>query len=145
MRYEWGQCEMSGRDFKNWMWFEAVDSLSRAERLHQQFFMPRQRGRHPTWEPPVDVLETKDEVLVFFALPGVDPEHVEAVIEAGTLVVSGQRVLPEELQTALIHRIELPQGAFMRRIPLPSGRYDSVKRQTINGCLVIRLHKLHTE
>ncbi len=123
------------------MWFEAVDRLSRAQRLHQQFFSVRQQGGWPSWEPPVDVLETDSEVLIFFALPGVDPESVDAVIEAGTLVVSGKRVLPEELRTAVIHQLELPQGRFERRVPLPASSYDTVKRQAINGCLLISLHK----
>ena len=133
---------MARSEFKHWMWFEAVNRLSQAERMHQQFFTPHHRGIEPSWEPPVDVLETEDELLIFFALPGVDPSTVEAVIEDGVLTVSGRRILPEELRTALIHRLELPQGRFERRITLPANRYDAVKRQSINGCLVISLHKL---
>jgi HSP20 family molecular chaperone IbpA len=128
-------------DFTTWMWFEAVDRLSRAQRLHQQFFTLHQHGAGPAWEPPVDVLETDGEVLIFFALPGVDPDSVSAVIENGTLVVSGKRVLPDELRTALIHQLELPQGRFERRVPLPAHAYDAVKRQAVNGCLLISLHK----
>jgi HSP20 family protein len=128
-------------EFTTWMWFEAVDRLSRAQRLHQQFFTLQEHGTGPAWEPPVDVLETDTEVLIFFALPGVDPESVIAAIESGVLVVSGRRVVPEELRTALIHRLELPQGRFERRVPLPPSRYDAVKRQAINGCLLISLHK----
>ncbi len=132
---------MTKSEFTSWMWFEAVDRLSRAQRLHQQFFTLHQHGEGPAWQPPVDVLETETEVLIFCALPGVDPEHVDAVIEGGTLLVTGKRVLPEELRTAHIHQLELPQGRFARRIPLPASRYDSVKRQAINGCLLISLHK----
>ena len=128
-------------EFTTWMWFEAVDRLSRAQRLHQQFFTLQEHGTGPAWEPPVDVLETDTEVLIFFALPGVDPESVIAAIESGVLVVSGRRVVPEELRTALIHRLELPQGRFERRVPLPPSRYDAVKRQAINGCLLVSLHK----
>jgi HSP20 family protein len=124
------------------MWFEAVDRLSRAQRLHQQFFTLQHHDGGPAWEPPVDVLETEAEVLIFFALPGVDPENVDAVIEGGVLKVSGRRVLPEELRTALIHQLELPQGRFERKVPLPAARYDAVKRQALNGCLLISLHKL---
>ncbi len=132
---------MSKSEFTSWMWLEAVNRLSRAQRLHQHFFTLQQHMGGPAWEPPVDVLETETEVLIFFALPGVDPESVDAVIEGGTLSVSGRRVLPEELRTALIHQLELPQGRFARRVPLPSSSYDGVKRQAINGCLLISLHK----
>ena len=105
-------------DFRNdWMWSEACEMLARAERMHREFFRPtRTATRVPTWEPPADVLETDRAVLVFFALPGVDPDRVEAVIEDDCLVVAGLRILPPELQTATIHRLELPKGRFERRM-----------------------------
>jgi HSP20 family protein len=126
------------RDF-DWMWSEACDTLARAERLHRQFFQPRRAG---TWEPPVDILETEHEVLLFFALPGVSIEKVEAVIDGPDLVIAGTRVLPPQLRTAVIHRIELPQGRFERRVRLPVGRYRDVRRSAADGCLVITLLKV---
>ena len=134
---------MSNRDPMSWMLSEAVESLARAERMHRQFFQLRASGAagRPSWEPPVDVLETERELLVFVALPGVDPDHVEAVIEEGMLRIAGQRVLPPELRNAIIHRLELPQGRFERRISLPAGRY-SVRSFAANGCLVLHLAKL---
>ena len=87
------------------------------------------------------MLETDDAVLILAALPGVDVHEVQAVIESGVLVIAGVRVLPEELRTATIHRLELPQGRFERRIELPAGRYESVRRTEVNGCLVISLTK----
>jgi len=126
----------------NWMWSEACEMLARAERLHREFFRPtRSAGVLPTWEPPIDLLETDRAVLVLIALPGVDPERVEAAIDDGDLVVAGVRVLPRELQTAVIHRLELPQGRFERRVRLPAGRYSAVGRAMSNGCLVITLEK----
>ena len=110
-------------DFPNsWMWSEACDMLARAERMHREFFRPA-HGARMAWEPPVDVLETEREVLVFLALPGVEPERVEAAIDGDDLVVAGSRVLPAALRTAVIHRLELPQGRFERRVGLPAGRY----------------------
>jgi len=50
-------------------------------------------------------------------------------------------VLPQELRTAIIHRLELPQGRFERHIPLPAGRYETPQSGVANGCLVIRLPK----
>lgn len=132
---------MAARNPENWMWSEACDMLARAERLQRQLFQLREVRHQPVWEPPADVLETEREVLVLLALPGVDADKVVAVIEDGTLVVAGTRVLPAELATAAIHRLELPQGRFERRLPLPAGRYDQVRRLTVNGLLVISLHK----
>lgn len=133
---------MSRGDPRDWMWSEALQMLAQAERMHRQVFRPQRAAqRGPSWEPPVDVLETEREVLILAALPGVDVEQVEAVIENGTLVISGERSVPEELRTAVIHRLELPQGRFERRIELPAGRYGEVRRFTVHGCLAVTLAK----
>jgi HSP20 family molecular chaperone IbpA len=126
------------------MWSEACEVLARAERLHRDFFRPASAAMLPSWEPPVDVLETEREVLVLVALPGVSPERVEAAIEDGILVIAGTRVLPPQLRTAVIHRLELPQGRFERRVRIPAGRYGDVRRASHDGCLVITLRKVET-
>jgi HSP20 family protein len=132
---------MATKDPINWMLTDAIETLARAERLHQQFLKLRPwAGDEPSWEPPIDVLETEREVLILIALPGVDPDDVEAMIDQGALVVSGRRVLPAELRNARIHRLELPQGRFERRIPLPLGRY-SISRFATFGCVGLRLTK----
>jgi HSP20 family molecular chaperone IbpA len=130
-------------DPRDWMWSEALQMLARAERMREQMFLPvGRRAGAAAWAPPVDVLETEREVLVLAALPGVDVAKVEAAIENGSvLVIAGQRALPPELSTATIHRLELPQGRFERRVPLPNGRYETVRRTEANGCLVITLTK----
>ncbi|MGA8898397.1 Hsp20/alpha crystallin family protein [Bradyrhizobium sp.] len=133
---------MPTKDPINWMLSNAIETLARAERLHQQFLrlQPLTGPREPSWEPPIDVLETEREVLILIALPGVDPNEVVAEIDKGALVVSGHRVLPAELRNARILRLELPQGRFERRIPLPLGRY-AITRFAANGCVGLRLAK----
>ena len=133
---------MANEDPRNWMWSEALQMLARAEQLHRQVFSPphaSQRGSN--WEPPTDVLETADAVLVFVALPGVEADKVKLVIHEGGLTIAGERVLPQELRTATIHRLELPQGRFERHIQLPPGRYETPRSGVANGLLVIRLAK----
>ncbi|HVV94890.1 MAG TPA: Hsp20/alpha crystallin family protein [Hyphomicrobiales bacterium] len=133
---------MARRDAEAWMWAEAIEMLSRAERLHGQYFrVPRSARDVPAWEPPADMYETEREVVVLVSLPGVDIDEVQAVIEDGALLVAGRRTLPAALRHATIHRMELPQGRFERRIPLPHGRYDGVSRTASDGCLMISLRK----
>ena len=133
---------MAPRD-PTWMWAEAFDMLDRADRLHRQFFLPgRARARRPTWEPPVDMFETEDELWILVALPGVAPERVEAAIDSGTLVVAGERPMPTECRAATIHRLEIPHGRFERRVELPAGRFELGRRELVNGCLVIGLRNL---
>ena len=124
----------------DWMWSEACEMLARAERLHQELFRPAGRQAR-AWEPPVDVLDTEFEVVVLVALPGVDSDNVQAVIEDSDLVIAGTRMAPAEWRTATIHRLELPQGRFERQIALPAGRYGTPQSGVANGCLVIRLPK----
>jgi HSP20 family molecular chaperone IbpA len=124
-----------------WMWSEAFEMLARAERMHQQFVRPAGARGQIAWEPPVDMLETERFVLVLVALPGVDLDEVKARIEGDELVVSGARVYPPEMQTAVIHRLELPQGRFERRLRLPPGRYAAIERSSAHGCLAFTLRK----
>lgn len=134
---------MTTSDPRGWMWFDAVEMLARAERLQRQMFRPGPaRVAGPSWEPPVDVLETDHEFLVLAALPGVDPEHIKVTINNDMLRISGERILPPELRTAVIHRLELPQGRFERQLSLPPGRYEIARPSVVNGCLVVVLHKL---
>jgi HSP20 family protein len=132
---------MSTDNPRSWMLSEAVEVLMRAERMHREVFQLRPTTSRPAWEPPIDVIETDEQVLIFIALPGVAMDRVEATIEGGTLIVSGRRVLPPQLRTAVIHRLELPQGRFERRIPLPVGLYDEITRSVDDGCLLISLRK----
>jgi HSP20 family molecular chaperone IbpA len=124
------------------MWTDAAIVFERMQRLHLQTFVPMHaQGGAPSWEPPADVIETDDEVIVLVALPGVDPEQTDVRIEGGELVVRGHRILPAELRTARIHRLELPQGQFERRLALPNLRYGDVRRSSANGCLLVTLQK----
>lgn len=132
---------MTGRS-PQWMWTDALFLLERMQRAQEQAFVPSVSvGGAPNWEPPVDVIETERDVMVLIALPGVDPEQTEARIEDGILIVRGHRILPPELRTARIHRLELPQGLFERRVALPRGNYSHVRRSSMNGCLMVALRK----
>jgi HSP20 family protein len=133
---------MRVKDPYDWMWSEALDLLARAESMRRQAFQPRRaQFDQPCWEPPVDVFETEDEVVVITALPGVDPAEVSTILEEGALAIRGVRSVPPELRTSTIHRLELPQGCFQRRVEIPPGRYDEVARSARNGCVVVTLRK----
>jgi HSP20 family protein len=134
---------MRSRDPDAWMWAEACELLDRAERLHRQFFVPqRPEGRRPAWQPPVDLLETEDELWICVALPGVAKEQLEVLVEGGVLIVTGERPMPGRTRGMRIHRLEIPYGRFERRIELPPGRFDVIERELADGCLSLGLRKL---
>lgn len=127
---------------QNWMWSHAIEMLDRVERLHRQSFEPRAgSGGATCWQPPVDMIETDQEILILIALPGVDLDQVAVKIENGALVIVGQRIFPPELRMGVIHRLELPQGRFERRLSLPPGRYGAVRQVGVHGCLLVGLPK----
>jgi HSP20 family molecular chaperone IbpA len=124
------------------MWAEACELLERAERLNRQFFRPRAANApRPSWEPPVDVLETEGELWILVALPGVGADRVEVVVDDGALVVAGERPMPGRMHAGVIRRLEIPYGYFERRIELPRGRFEVMRRELADGCLVLGLRK----
>lgn len=133
---------MKNDEARAWMWSDAIDVLSRADRMHRHLFHLAASRRGPSWEPPVDLYETEHEVVALAALPGVDPADIEARIENGALAIAGERVLPPQVRAAAIHRLELPQGRFERVVPLPPGRYEVMAPAMVNGCLVVSLRKI---
>lgn len=130
------------RDLETWMWTEACEMLNRADQMHRQFFRPAVMNvRRPTWEPPVDVFETRQEFKIMIALPGVALEHLHVTMEDNHLIVGGQRHLPISAESQ-IRRLEIPYGRFERHIGLPAGHYEIGASELINGCLLITLQKL---
>jgi len=125
------------------MWAEALDLLDQADRLHRQFF--RLGGRRvgpPCWEPPVDVYETRDQIWLYYALPGVHPDQVQVQLEGNALVVRGDRPLPPQARQAAIRRLEIPYGPFERRLALPAGQYELLQHALDAGSLVIGLRRV---
>lgn len=133
---------MSSKSPHERMWAEACEMLDRAERLHRQFFTPAAAAsRGPTWEPPVDVLETPEQVAVIVALPGVQPGGIEVAIEGDVLIVRGVRRLSEAYRHAAIHRLELPHGRFEKRIRILWEHLTLERRDLTDGCLSLVFRK----
>ena len=133
---------MPAWDPNTWFWGEAMAMLDRAERLQRQFFQfqgTTEAG--PTWSPPVDVFEYGDELSIVAALPEVAPGQVEVSVEAGNLVLRGERPLPRMCRHAQIRQLEIPYGRFERRIPLPAGLFEVLGKSLSDGCFVLTLRK----
>ncbi len=126
------------RTAANLMWADALAIVARADRLNREFFRPAPSG----WEPPVDLLETADELILVAALPGVRVADVELVIAGGELAIVGTRRLPALLGPTRVHRMELPHGHFERRVALPHGAYELSRRDLVDGCLTVVLRKV---
>lgn len=151
---------MRARFYFNGMWNEALSMLEQAERLQRQFarFGPAENGglpataargavdSGPTWEPPVDIVETSDRLSVQVALPGVAANSVLVNLEPGLITVSATRSFPAGDRRARVHRLEIPFGHFVRRIALPAGiaahALELIGRTLTDGCLTLTFRKL---
>jgi HSP20 family protein len=122
------------------MWADALSMLERAERLHRQFSRAGSVDAR-CWEPPVDVVENEDAVIVHVALPGVPAKAIVVSFEPGGITVSGVRSLPAT-PAARIHRIEIPYGRFERRIALSLHALEPAAREVADGCLVLTFSKI---
>ncbi|HTS21020.1 MAG TPA: Hsp20/alpha crystallin family protein [Casimicrobiaceae bacterium] len=133
---------MASRNPTDWMWTQAVELLEQAERMHRQFFRLTATARpRPTWEPPVDVFEDDEAVVIVVALPGVAADRLEVTVEAGAIVVRAERPLPFSGSGCAVRRLEIPYGYFERRIPLAQAQLESATRELADGCLILRLRK----
>lgn len=90
----------------------------------------------------VDLVETKDDVVVKATLPGVKPEDVELTITGDTLSISGETKEEKETKDENYIRRERRYGSFSRSIQLPAGlQTDKAEASFENGVLTLKLPK----
>lgn len=90
----------------------------------------------------VDLVETKDDVVVKATLPGVKPEDVELTITGDTLSIRGETKEEKETKDENYIRRERRYGSFSRSIQLPAGlQTDKAEASFENGVLTLRLPK----
>ena len=134
---------MRRSDPGDWMWAEACELLDQAERLQRRFFrLDTLRPARASWEPPVDMYETEREIVVIVAMPGVAADRVQVITDNDALIVRGERPLPFSGRPLTVRQLEIPYGAFERRIPLPAGRFDAAAPELNHGCLLLRLRRI---
>ena len=123
-----------------WMWLRALELADEAERLHRRFLSYIGPGRDTVhWEPPVDIQESEDGLILIFALPGVASEDIVIRLERTALTVSALRRVSVAQPGALIRRLEIPHGHFAREIALSGPALRIAESHYANGCLEVRL------
>ncbi|HVO94034.1 MAG TPA: Hsp20/alpha crystallin family protein [Terriglobales bacterium] len=131
------------------VWRRANDLLQQAERIHRNFLQvaadARYRaapGRTPSWEPPVNVVETDTSMWVIAALPGVARERMDVRLDGRELVISGNRPMPQCCEEGELKIWEMPLGRFERRLRLVSDKPVLVGEVVLrDGLLIIELRK----
>ena len=94
------------------------------------------------WAPPVDILETENELILRADIPDVDLKDVNIEMEHGTLTLRGERKFEKEDQSKGYHRIERSYGQFVRCFSVPDTvDAEKVKADYKNGVLTVTLPK----
>jgi HSP20 family protein len=94
------------------------------------------------WVPPVDILETENELILKADVPDVEMKDIDIHMENGTLTVRGERKFEEKKNGGGWHRLERGYGSFERVFTMPdSVDAEHVKADYKNGVLTITLPK----
>lgn len=94
------------------------------------------------WAPMVDITEDDTEYIIAAEVPSVNKEEIKAVIENGTLVISGERKVEKEEKNKKFHRVERSYGSFERSFALPADADpDNVTAEFKDGVLKVHLRK----
>jgi HSP20 family protein len=121
------------------------NNLSRYEaRFFEPFFrfpFVQEEAQSATWNPPVDVVEENNQILVKVEVPGIDEKDLRIMFEDGILTVTGERQF-ERKDDRSYHRIERAYGTFTRTFTLPrSVDAARIAAEYRNGVLEIAIPK----
>lgn len=117
-------------------------------RMEARFFEPffrfpfvNEEMQSSAWNPPVDVHEENEKIVVKVEAPGVDEKDLHVTFEDGLLTISGERTF-ERKDDRNYHRIERAYGSFTRSFTLPRS-VDSTRIAASyrNGVLEIEIPK----
>jgi HSP20 family protein len=114
------------------------------DRLMTGFLGPAGDGILPTMfrgQPPVNVWEKQDAVMVELEAPGIKSDEVDVSVAGGELSIRVTR--PDTAEEGVrYHRRERPVGSFSRVVRLPMEvDPDRVEAELRNGVLSITLPK----
>ena len=91
--------------------------------------------------PPVDIFETRDELVLVADMAGVPADAVDIRLEGDELKIEG-RVRTDDYEGLKPLHVEYGVGGYQRRFTLDEAiDRDNIKAQMRNGVLVLRLPK----
>jgi HSP20 family protein len=113
--------------------------------LWKRFFgqIPLAKRLGEEWWPSVDVLETKDNLVVKAELPGLEAKDVDVSISGDVLTIKGEKQKEEEEKDEHHHYVERYYGSFQRSFKLPSTvQTDKIEASFDKGVLKVTLPKV---
>jgi HSP20 family protein len=121
---------------------DVMDIQTQMNRLFDNFFGQPSQLTERAWTPPVDMYETKTEVVVAVELPGVNEKDIRLSITGDLLTIQGERQWTDETREAGHYRQERWFGKFERALSLPIPvETGQVKATYRDGVLTVKLPK----
>ncbi len=94
----------------------------------------------------VDVIETRDAIIIRSAIAGVKPEDVDIHVTGDLVTIRGERTERKDVHDATVHYQECFWGAFSRSIVLPhSVNAEAADATFENGVLELTIPKTRGE
>jgi HSP20 family protein len=124
---------------------DLTDIQTQMNRLFENFLgQPSPSGMmERAWAPPVDMYETKNEVVAAVELPGLSEKDIRISLTGDLLTIQGERHWNDEAREAGHYRQERWFGKFERVLSLPipveTGQAKAAYR---DGVLTIKLPKI---
>ena len=94
------------------------------------------------WNPPTDIYETQDTLLIKMEVAGVQEEHLDISVDDNLLVIRGVRMEENLADKASIHLLEVHYGKFERSFKLPENlQVNDIDANYRNGFLRVAINK----
>ena len=128
-------------------WMEAQGISQEADRVLQRLVEHRrmraaQREATAEWNPPADIYETAENVVIQVELAGVQREKIVLELRDNMLLLTGERRFERDANALAYHLLERSRGTFVRSFPLPHGiDPDAVSASLNDGVLTITAPK----
>ena len=95
-----------------------------------------------TWQPPTDIYETEDEIIVKMSIPGTRPDDIHVVIANEILTVSGYISDTSPHERTCFYQVEIRYGHFERSFPIPKPvNMENIQATYKEGFLMVVLQK----
>jgi HSP20 family protein len=111
----------------DWNWDPFSEMVNLQREMNNLFVSPY--SGNPTadttllrgqWAPPIDVYDSKDNLMVRVDLPGIDKNNVDISIQENTLTVKGEKKPSSDVKEENCYRSERSLGKFNRVLSLPT-------------------------
>jgi len=134
---------MARRDLDQWLWLVGAELQKLSEEITPA--SPK-LARRSGWQPPVDVVETEDVVMIRAELAGIDPADVRIGYHPGRRVLTLRGVRHENREATCVraaHQLEINYGEFACEVRLPEIDLDlsHLQARYRDGILTIAVPK----